>query len=361
MNLALISADVGRWSLAPLLREGDQIQAEETLWRQRVQAILRRSGVKYDDIEDLCQEVAISYFQVRGVAPWDDTPLQIHLLSRLLKAALSDYYADMRARSLLQRYVEQVPLPTTGPSGLFEAEIADLLQHLSHEQRTIIVMKVLEGYTFAEIGELLSCNENTVKTRYYRTIASLRKALHTCETIETILASREINNTENKTKQVHDHASPDADKSGTSPYGSCGGGIPLLAGTAIYRNYTFSEGCSGTASMSVVNDPFRWAMSLITPTHIIITCPPGGSDYRTDDTWCQRVVNSDCDGWLGSRADYLRKRNKCWWVMDNYVLVTCGQWQPWDCCYEQEATPEPPCPRSRSQIYCTPVTPAQCP
>ncbi len=333
------------------------MQVSETLWRQRVQAILRRSGVKYDDIEDLCQEVAISYFQVRGVAPWDDTPLQIHLLSRLLKVALSDYYADIRRRSLLQQHIERVASASTIP-GVFFEEITDLLRCLPRAQRTIIEMKVPEGYTFAEISKLLSCTENTVKTRYYRAIARLRKVL--CAG-ETILASREIDSTEDKTKEVHDHASGDADKRATSPHGSCGGGIPLLAGTAIYRNYTFSEGCSGTASMSVVNDPFRWAMSLIMPTYIIITCPPGGSDYRTDDTWCQRVVNSDCDGWWGSRADYLRKRNKCWWVMDNYFLVTCGQWQPWDCCYEQEATPEPPCPRSRSQIYCTPITPEQCP
>ncbi|GIV18763.1 MAG: hypothetical protein KatS3mg023_0514 [Armatimonadota bacterium] len=157
------------------------MRTAERLWRQRVCAVFRRSGVSCNDIEDLCQEVAISYFRIRGVAPWDDIPAQPYLVAHL-------------------------------------------------------------------------------------------------------------------------------------------------------------------------------------PTGVIVTCPLQGSDFTTPDQWCQRVVNSDCDGWLGCRADYLRQRNKCWWDMETgYYLVTCGQWRPWDCCYEQEATPEPPCPRNRYQIYCVPNTPQQCP
>lgn len=223
-------------------------------------------------------------------------------------------------------------------------------------------MKIFDGYTFSEISDLTCCPESTVKACYYKGIAILRKILQQDTTFGNPQRIYIIEAKIQDTEMAADNASQDAPEDRSTADGAGGEWIPLLAGTAIYRHESRQGGCSGTSQVSPITSPYAWAMSLFMPAGIIVTCPPGGANFTTPDGWCQRVVNSDCDGLLGSRADYLRRRNKCWWDMHNgYFLVTCGQWQPWDCCYEQDATPEPPCPRSPSQIYCTPVVPQQCP
>ncbi len=141
-----------------------------------------------------------------------------------------------------------------------------------------------------------------------------------------------------------------------------GGILPVMAWKMKHPEASHRTGCScrqSTTPESVSTILVR--MGLVPQGIIVGECPPGGADLVVRDTWCQRVFNSDCDGWWGSRADYLRARNKCFWDMGGYFLVTCGQWQPWDCCYEEEATPEPPCPRNRYQIYCVRNAPEQCP
>lgn len=53
-------------------------------------------------------------------------------------------------------------------------EFFDILKDLSLQDRSIIVLKILEGMKFSEIGEILKLNENSVKTRYYKALKSLK-------------------------------------------------------------------------------------------------------------------------------------------------------------------------------------------
>jgi len=55
--------------------------------------------------------------------------------------------------------------------------VAEALQKLSEEQRTIIIMKEYEGLKFREIAELLNISENTAKSRLYYGLKNLRKIL----------------------------------------------------------------------------------------------------------------------------------------------------------------------------------------
>jgi len=57
------------------------------------------------------------------------------------------------------------------------AIVADALQKLSEEQRTIIIMKEYEGLKFREIAELLHISENTAKSRLYYGLKNMRKIL----------------------------------------------------------------------------------------------------------------------------------------------------------------------------------------
>ncbi len=198
------------------------MRTAERLWRQRVCAVFRRSGVSCNDIEDLCQEVAISYFRIRGVAPWDDIPAQPYLIAHLMKSALSDYFAQLRKYSeLLRRYASYVALAQTPEDSAEKRELVSKLSELPPNLREIIEMKVIDGYTFPEISALTSCPEGTVKARYYRGIALLRKAL---QQDTTFGSTQGINIIETNDKEVqNNHASQNVgENSATSD--SAGGG-----------------------------------------------------------------------------------------------------------------------------------------
>lgn len=274
--------------------------SEETLWRQRVRAILRRGGVRRDDIEDLCQEIAVAYFQTRGSAPWSDSAPQPHLLAHLIRSVLSDYFAQLRKCSeMLERCACYIDLAGTTDNAPLELEMIDKLRQLPSELREIITMKVLEGYTFSEIGALMSCPESTIKTRYYKGIASLRKALG----VTTILAPQRIKNTETKSRRRNNDASENLGKDGVSSDGDWGGVIPLIARAAIYRHEPQPEGCGGASQVAAVTDYHAWAVNLFLPMRIIVECPPWGpSWYDNNNLWCQRMFNDDCDGWTGSSS-----------------------------------------------------------
>jgi RNA polymerase sigma-70 factor (ECF subfamily) len=58
-----------------------------------------------------------------------------------------------------------------------DARVSELLDALSPAQKATVVMHVMEGLTFREIGEVLGQPMETVKTRYRRAISQLTKLL----------------------------------------------------------------------------------------------------------------------------------------------------------------------------------------
>jgi RNA polymerase sigma-70 factor, ECF subfamily len=71
---------------------------------------------------------------------------------------------------------------TDDPERQFQhAEISDILQEaltaINEDQREVVIMKEFEGLKFREIAEALNISENTVKSRMYYGLDSLRKIL----------------------------------------------------------------------------------------------------------------------------------------------------------------------------------------
>ncbi len=64
-----------------------------------------------------------------------------------------------------------------------DARVDELLDKLSAAERATVVMHVMEGLTFREIGEILGQPMETVKTRYRRAISRLAKRLSEEKTI----------------------------------------------------------------------------------------------------------------------------------------------------------------------------------
>lgn len=58
-----------------------------------------------------------------------------------------------------------------------ELILNDILSRLTEEYRGIVVLKICEEMTFAEISATLAISENTVKTRFYRGLQMLREQI----------------------------------------------------------------------------------------------------------------------------------------------------------------------------------------
>ena len=68
--------------------------------------------------------------------------------------------------------------PSDQPEAPLEApsEAAALLARLEPEQRLILTLRELEGYSYEELGEMLKCPVNTVKSRLNRAREALKEA-----------------------------------------------------------------------------------------------------------------------------------------------------------------------------------------
>lgn len=159
-----------------------------------VGGVLRRS----EDIEDVAQQVFIKVFV--SLKRFD---LRSAFPTWLYKVTVNecwDYLRKKRARRLVyeadlseeqgQRVEseQRSQTDTAGPANAERrAELRDLLDRmldeLPKEERLMLVLKEVEGFSVEEIGKVLSLNVNTVKVRLFRArrklMALYRKRLET--------------------------------------------------------------------------------------------------------------------------------------------------------------------------------------
>ncbi len=86
---------------------------------------------------------------------------------------------DDRAR--LERDVFTGPEPSPNDEAWTQKLLATSLEALPPEQKAVVVLKVWEGMTFAEIAEVLDISANTAASRYRYALDKLRAGLRPLE------------------------------------------------------------------------------------------------------------------------------------------------------------------------------------
>lgn len=138
---------------------------------------LRRKTGTHDRAEELTQEVfadaaaALSRFEL-------DPDLVLPLLYTIARRRLADdarRWARRGEISLEVVSIEPVAPPEYGPAVARAISRATL--RLSHEHREILVMRLLEGRSFAEIAERLVLSGGACKMRLQRALRRLREEL----------------------------------------------------------------------------------------------------------------------------------------------------------------------------------------
>jgi len=134
------------------------------------------------DAEDLVQDVLVKLYprtnemaKVRDLRPW------------LLRVVYHQFVDTLRKRQRTivtvagQESVE-LPDPEPGPEQQFSAAertnlIRAALGRLSQNQRLLVSMHLIDGYTLEEVAQVLDVPLGTLKSRLHRTRAELKKLL----------------------------------------------------------------------------------------------------------------------------------------------------------------------------------------
>ena len=130
------------------------------------------------DADDVTQNVLLKLYRYEG-----DFQSEAHLKNWLIRVTINE--CKSAVRSLWRRtedlddYVNSLAMPTQDHSDLLEAVMA-----LPKKYRVAIYLYYYEGYSTAEMAELLSLPEATVRTHLARARAKLKTILTEAESYD---------------------------------------------------------------------------------------------------------------------------------------------------------------------------------
>jgi RNA polymerase sigma-70 factor (ECF subfamily) len=150
-------------------------------YKRRIFGLAARFARDSDEVEDICQEVFIKAFE-NLAAFRHDAPFE-HWLTRIAVRASHDALRRRRrekGQSGFDDYVFEVR--DYGAEARQEARLARellkwALSRLKEEERVVITLLELEGYSVREISSLTGWSESNVKVRAHRARQVLKRVL----------------------------------------------------------------------------------------------------------------------------------------------------------------------------------------
>jgi RNA polymerase sigma-70 factor (ECF subfamily) len=127
------------------------------------------------DAEDIVQEAFVRFWQrnhsieKRGLLYAMVRTIALDLIRRDSRRA--------RREAVAMSEAEQTAEPQFHVEDEQQQALALALDRLPHDQREVLVMKIWNELTFAEIAEALGISQNTAASRYRYGLAALRKIL----------------------------------------------------------------------------------------------------------------------------------------------------------------------------------------
>jgi RNA polymerase sigma factor (sigma-70 family) len=199
--------------VTPLLTQRPRAdRAFERLYRKHVHAVYRYSlAVLHNqaDAEDVTQITFMSAYRAfsRGERP----QLAHNWLIKIAHNVCRQRFRESARRPQEVALPEHDTMAAPEPDGDVPTaeEIRRALGFLSFNQRAALVMRELEGRSYAEIGEVLSLSVAAVETLLFRARRALREQLSgdlTCEQAELTLSQlqeRRLTNAERGTLRAH--------------------------------------------------------------------------------------------------------------------------------------------------------------
>lgn len=172
--------DIGREELAAILRqakagEKDALAELCTYVYGHIYTFLYYRVSRPEDAEDLTSEVVL-----RVVKALKRQRGNFHAwIYRIARNRLIDFYRKRGVRSEVS--IGDVPERELTRSEDFSKQVMIKeklrkgLQHLTDEQRQVVILKFIEGYTNGEVAEIVGKSVGAVKVLQYRALRALRE------------------------------------------------------------------------------------------------------------------------------------------------------------------------------------------
>jgi RNA polymerase sigma-70 factor (ECF subfamily) len=171
-------------------QSGDEAAFRELVekYQSKVFSIIHGIVRQKNDVEDIAQQVfAKIYFSIKN---FDFRSSPITWIYKITVNECFDYLRKKKVRKLVYesdlsedevRRVENTE-PATDRTPRADVTLArrdymtKLLERVSEEDRNLLMLKEVEGYSVEELAEMLNMNENTVKVKLFRARQKLVKA-----------------------------------------------------------------------------------------------------------------------------------------------------------------------------------------
>src|SRR5271170_4600899 len=169
---------------------GDQAAFQEIVerYQSKVFSIIHGIVRQRNDVEDIAQQVFTKiYFSMRN---FDFRSSLITWVYKITVNECFDYLRKKKVRKLVyesdmsEDEVRRVENSETGGGRAVRADtslarrdyVVKLLERVSGEERDLLMLKEVEGYSVEEMASRLKMNENTIKVKLFRARQKLVKA-----------------------------------------------------------------------------------------------------------------------------------------------------------------------------------------
>ncbi|MEI7579266.1 MAG: sigma-70 family RNA polymerase sigma factor [bacterium] len=167
----------------------------EQIYKQNLAKIYRFAYMRLNnrqEAEDISAEVFTALFkfgkleEIRNISAWLFIKTRSLIINKYRSKAAKINQLDAGVDP--NEINEEIKLEDTMIDSLLLEMIKNHLLSLDSESKEIIDLKVWEEKTFLEISEILETNENSVKSKYYRGIAEIKKKLIQEKQIQLVAA-----------------------------------------------------------------------------------------------------------------------------------------------------------------------------
>jgi RNA polymerase sigma-70 factor (ECF subfamily) len=172
------------------VQQGDELAFREIVERYQAKVFSIIYGVlrNHNDAEDISQQVfAKIYFSIRNF------DFRSSLLTWIYKITVNECYDYLRKRRVRKLVYEsdfseedahrmQSSEAAKDPRPSVDSRLAQrdyvwkLLSRVSEEERTLMLLKEVEGHSVDELAQMTGMNENTIKVKLFRARQKLLKA-----------------------------------------------------------------------------------------------------------------------------------------------------------------------------------------
>jgi RNA polymerase sigma-70 factor (ECF subfamily) len=147
----------------------------------RIYSYLHLSVGNRHDAEDLTTQTFLRMLEAIGRFRWREVPFSAWLFRIAHNLAMDHFRANRRVQT-----EENVPEPAGSEESSAEdqafhsmgrAGMLELIERLSSEQRQVLTLKFLYGFSNGEVAAILGKTEGAVKSLQHRALASLQRHL----------------------------------------------------------------------------------------------------------------------------------------------------------------------------------------